>query len=116
MLLHIATATDWAAALEAGTYRMSTRDQRWEDVGFIHLARPHQVAGVANRFYRGIDDDLVLLIIDAGLVGADIRDEDSYGSGETFPHLYAALPVRAVTATIPYPSRRDGSFGPPDLP
>ena len=110
MLFHIATVSDWTAALTEGAYRVSTRGVRLEDAGFIHCAREDQVAGVANRFYRRIDDDLVLLAIDPDLVDAEVREEDTDGTGATFPHLYGALPLTAVVAAVPFSPGPDGTY------
>ncbi len=116
MLCHLATATDWAAALAAGAYRISTRGLSLEDAGFIHCARPGQLAAVADRFYRGLNDDLVVLVIDPDRTGAELRDEDTHGTGETFPHLYGPVPLDAVVAAVPYAPGPDGRFAAPDLP
>jgi glutathione S-transferase len=99
-LFHLALADDWAAAFETGEYRASTIGLTLDEVGFIHLSHEHQVRFVADAFYRG-RPDVVLLVIDparAG-VGARVREEPGVpGGDELFPHLYGALPVAAVVA------------------
>jgi len=77
--------------------------------GFIHLSWPHQVTKVADNLYRG-QTDLVLLAVDLEPLIEHVKDEDLYGLGETYPHLYAALPVEAVLEAIPFPPRPDGTF------
>ena len=96
IILHLALPDDWAAAFEVGSYTMSTRGRTLTDEGFIHCSRPHQVEGVANRFYAEVDQ-LVVLTIDGDLVGAPILDEPPVpGDAELFPHLYGPLPLVAV--------------------
>ena len=55
-----------------GQYTTSTRGLTLAEQGFIHASAAAQVAPVANAFYQG-EPDLLLLVIDAGLVGPEIR-------------------------------------------
>lgn len=96
-IFHLALPTDWATAFETGAYRMSTRGQTLDEVGFIHCSHRDQVEATANTFYGDLDE-LVLLTIDPDRVDAEIVEEPpAPGSDLLFPHIYGALPVRAVT-------------------
>ena len=106
-LFHLALADAWAAAFATGEYRVSTLGAQLEDVGFIHLSYAHQVQAVADAFYSG-RDDVVLLAIDPAKVGAEIREEPAPESGELFPHLYGPLPVAAVVAAHSVGQLSDG--------
>jgi glutathione S-transferase len=97
IIFHLALAADWAAALDAGEYRISTRGQALEDVGFIHCSRADQVAGVAGRYFTGAGP-LVRLYIDRELVRPDVTD-DAVPNGERFPHIHGPLNLDAVIAT-----------------
>lgn len=110
-LLHLALAGDWEAAQGAGEYRVSTRGLTLDQQGFIHLSFPHQLAGVAEAFYRDAGP-LLVLEIDPALVGAHVVVEPGTGAadGELFPHLYGALPVAAVTRVRAAGFDRDGRF------
>ena len=99
MLFHIAQRERWAEALATGSYTASTLGRELADVGFIHLSREDQVRGVAQRFYPGVDD-LVLLTIDESRLTAPLR-WDPVGDDE-FPHLYGALDVGAVVDVAPF--------------
>ena len=93
---HLALRDEWRRAVEDGVaYRRSTIGRSLEEVGFIHCSFAHQVQGVADLFYRG-RDDVVVLVIDPTRVGADIRVERTDGSEQQFPHLYGPLPLEAV--------------------
>ena len=102
-ILHIATTADWAEAVAAGVYRVSTLGVTIDQEGFIHAATPEQVRPTASRFYGDVTDPLVVLVmrteaLEAG--GVPVRFEDA-GTGELFPHLYAELPVVLVDEVRP---------------
>jgi glutathione S-transferase len=96
-IFHLATAQAWAESFTTGEYRESTLGMSLDDVGFIHCSYAHQVRGVADGFYKG-RSDVVLLVVDTARVGAPIVVEAGDDTGELFPHLYGALPVVAVVA------------------
>ena len=62
--------------------------------GFIHFSTAEQVAGTAARHFA-TESDLVLVAVDAGKLGADLKWEPSRG-GALFPHLYRALTLGDV--------------------
>ena len=105
-LWHLAEREHWETALRTGRYDRSTRGSSLAEVGFIHASHPRQLPGVARQIYAGLDDLLVLEIDPAVLTreGVEVRhepgDPDDPGS-EHFPHLYAPLPVAAVTRVRP---------------
>jgi uncharacterized protein (DUF952 family) len=104
-LFHLAVAAEWRRAEDEGApYRRSTIETSLEEAGFIHCSFAHQVQGTADRFYRG-RDDIVLLVIDPARVGSEVRVE---GGGEQFPHIYGPLPLDAVIETLPVPVDQDG--------
>jgi uncharacterized protein (DUF952 family) len=110
-IYHVATRADWAQALETGEYRISTLGRSLEDEGFIHSSTDQQVERVANRYYRGVSD-LLLLIIDLDRVKAEGRF-DPVGN-ETYPHIYGPLNVDAVVRVTPLIANADGGFTIPD--
>jgi uncharacterized protein (DUF952 family) len=93
--------TQWEAALADGVYRGSADDRR---DGFIHLSAADQVEGTARKHFAHVPD-LLILEVDAGVLGPALKWEPSRG-GALFPHLYGDLPVEAVLAVSPFePSR-----------
>lgn len=106
-LFHLALADAWAGAFTTGEYRESTLGRTLEEQGFIHMSYAHQVQGVADAFYRG-RDDVMLLAIDPARVGVEIREDVDPASGESYPHLYGPLPVTAVVAAHPVELLPDG--------
>ena len=105
-LLHLAVAAEWERARGRGTYERSTIDTSLAEEGFVHCSFAHQVQATADRYYRG-RDDIVLLVVDPGRVGADVRVEEA-SNGEGFPHVYGPIPVDAVTSAEPVPMGPDG--------
>ena len=103
-IYHLALRHAWEAAREAGEpYRRSTIDKSLDDEGFIHCSYQDQVQGVADRFYRG-RADVLLLAIDTSKVEAEVRTEN------LFPHLYGPLPIEAVVRVEPVALGDDGQL------
>jgi uncharacterized protein (DUF952 family) len=109
-IYHIATRADWERARRAGEYTTSTIGRTLAEEGFIHASGPGQVTGVANRYYRGLRDELLLLVIDPERVLAEIRYEDVPGAAAPYPHIYGPLNADAVVAVRPLPAGPDGTF------
>jgi len=89
-LFHILAANEWASAQAQGSYAPVSL----ESEGFIHLSREGQVVETANRFYRGVQG-LIVLVVDANAVEADVVWEEGE-PGVLFPHLYRPLRVQEV--------------------
>ncbi|MFW0784813.1 DUF952 domain-containing protein [Gordonia sp. CPCC 206044] len=132
-LLHMCTEAEWAAvrrpdgdgrgsptpgAVAAGSPApASLAPASLAEVGFVHLSTPEQVHLPANRLFAG-RDDVVLLVLDQDRLPDEIRWEPGVpGDPDSmrFPHLYAPLPLAAVTDVRPYRPGADGSFMPPVL-
>ena len=77
-IYHIAAAADWERAVRDGRYTMSTRGLTLAEQGFIHASTADQVTLVANAFYRGVPD-LLLLVIDPERVAPEISYERCRG-------------------------------------
>ncbi len=112
-IYHITTTTEWEAAQAAGQYTAPSLTSE----GFIHTSTREQVAGTANRFYRGVTG-LALLVIDLPRVTAAVRFDPVSIDGELteFPHIYGPLNLDAVQGVLPFEPDADGSFVlPPQL-
>jgi len=62
--------------------------------GYIHFSTAAQLRETASRHFAD-QDDLLLIIVDAGALDEALHWEASRG-GALFPHLYAALTMSAV--------------------
>jgi len=89
-LLHVTNAASWTAAQLEGECRA--------EGAFIHLCTEAQLPFVLDRHFAGQTGLLVLRLDPAGL---DVRWEESEPGMPPFPHLYGALPVRAVRRVEP---------------
>ncbi len=97
LLGHLAPRRAWEHAQPTGMYAPPSLETN----GFVHLSRLDQIPRVYAHLYAG-REDLVLLKIRFAAVAEHLRWEAA--DGETFPHLYAPLPVEAVAAVEPVPS------------
>jgi uncharacterized protein (DUF952 family) len=104
-LFHIVARNVWDGAVVDGWYRPESLATE----GFVHLSYADQVLGVANAFYRDLPGPVVVEFGRASL-GSVVVDEDTYGSGQEFPHLYGPLPTSAATAIHPLECDASGRF------
>lgn len=93
----------WEEAKRVGSFCGSPHDLR---DGFIHFSTAAQLAETAARHYAG-QPGLLLLWVSVAALGSQLRFEPSRGSA-LFPHLYADLPLAAVTRAEPLPLGADG--------
>ena len=101
----ILAAEEWRAAVAEGRYEGSAVDLA---DGYIHMSTGEQLVETVRRHYAG-RDDLMLLTVDLTRFGADLVWEPSRGA-DLFPHLYAPLPVGAVTASRAFSVTADGEM------
>ena len=107
LIFHIAERDRWQSGLAQGHYTASTVGRELADEGFIHLSTDAQVAGVHDRFYRGVDN-LVLLHIDEAKLSAPLVYEVVGDAPGLFPHLYGPLNTDAVVhVDDPFPVQAD---------
>jgi uncharacterized protein (DUF952 family) len=70
LIYHITTRDASLNARQTGEYRTESLAKD----GFIHLSQLHQVLGVANAFYVG-QKDLVILVVDTSRLKAELKYE-----------------------------------------
>ncbi|MBK0330642.1 DUF952 domain-containing protein [Brachybacterium halotolerans subsp. kimchii] len=100
LIWHITERSSWDAAVPTGRYTCSTRGRSLAEVGFIHASWPEQISMVAKRVYPDRPTDLVILEIDvqrveAAGIAVDV-EEDSRGTGRSYPHIRGPVPISAV--------------------
>jgi uncharacterized protein (DUF952 family) len=96
-LFHLATVEEWAGYQAAG--RIEAPSLATE--GFVHCSWGRQVAGTVAKHFAGATDLLALRLDPTALGEVALVEEDSYGSGQAFPHAYGPIPVAAVVAAFP---------------
>jgi uncharacterized protein (DUF952 family) len=107
-ILHITPRSHWQAAQQRGFYQADSLDTE----GFIHCSTRAQVVWVANRFYQG-QSDLVLLCIDPEKLNAELIYEEVEGN-QRFPHLYGVLNLDAVVQVVDFQPNSEGRFELPE--
>lgn len=117
MILHITSRAEWEHAQTRGEYRAPSL----ETEGFIHCSTEKQVIPVANAFYRG-RNDLVLLVIEASRLKPELKWEAPAGpaapgisASDLFPHVFGAINITAVASALDLVPDPDGMFSLPSL-
>lgn len=106
----IASKEEWDAAMAEGELKGTPVDLA---DGYIHFSTAAQLSETLDKHYRG-RNGLVLATIDPDLLPVPLKWEPSRG-GQLFPHLYAPLPMSAVTAHRTLDARADGGFDLPEI-
>jgi uncharacterized protein (DUF952 family) len=99
----ILPASLWHDAQKTGVFAGSEIDLK---DGYIHFSTAQQAAETAAKHFAG-QHDLVLLHVDASVLGKALKWEPSRG-GALFPHLYGKLDVKRVARVDPLPLDQDG--------
>ena len=107
-IYHMLTKSDWKKANENGIYHPESLDRE----GFIHFSKTDQIKKVANSFYKGTKD-MILLRVPEKSVEEDLKIEpplEAPNSGVLFPHLYRELKPSEVDKIIEFPCDENGEF------
>jgi uncharacterized protein (DUF952 family) len=94
-IFHIISGEDWQMIKNESEYAPFSLGSE----GFIHFSYQSQLKSVADRFYSGIKNLLVLKIRVKKLVNA-LKIEKVGDEGE-FPHLYGKLNLDSVEGVYP---------------
>ncbi|MEW6404766.1 MAG: DUF952 domain-containing protein [Chloroflexota bacterium] len=112
MILHITSRAEWLAAQKSGEHRAPSLEKE----GFIHCSTEKQIVSVANAFYRG-QKDLVLLVIDETRLRSEVRWEapagmpaDGISESDRFPHIYGPINTDAVASVLDFEPDSNGLF------
>lgn len=104
-LLHLTHWDDWAVARARGDYRVPSLEQE----GYIHCSVTRQILRVANTFYSG-HTNLLLLVLAPELLSAPIQWEPGADKpDDLFPHIYGPINLDAVSLLLPLP-QQNGQF------
>lgn len=95
-LYHLATDEEWAHHQGAGQIVAPSL----ETEGFVHCSWGRQVAGTVERHFAGVTGLLALELDPGALGGVALVEEDSYGSGQAYPHAYGPIPLAAVLGAV----------------
>ncbi len=89
----VLTTPQMAELLELGSFAGALIDLV---DGYVHLSTAVQLTETVDKHFAG-QVDLFVAAVDLSRLGDAVRWEESRG-GQLFPHIYAPLPLSAVTA------------------
>ncbi|WP_067598141.1 DUF952 domain-containing protein [Nocardiopsis listeri] len=101
LVLHLTELSRWSAGGDIEAASLDTE-------GYLH-ASPDEATmlAVANAFYAEPAEPLVVLVVDTGLLDAEVRWESAapvpppgVRSDVRFPHVYGPIPRRSVTSVL----------------
>lgn len=118
LILHITSNDAWTSAQKVGQYVAPSL----ADEGFIHCSTSAQAVPVAEKFYKG-QTELVLLVIDPARLSSDLKWEPPFDgapplgapSADLFPHVYGPINLDAVTKVVKFAPNADGKWTLPTL-
>ena len=116
MIFHITSQSEWQEAQARGEYVAPSLQTE----GFIHCSTDKQVPHVANAFYHG-RNDLVLLVIDESKLTSELKWEAPAGPPangisvtDSFPHVFGPIALTAVADVLVFkPDPASGNFSLP---
>ncbi len=104
-IYHITGRAQWLNLQSTGGYEHPTLQTE----GFIHCSDRQQILGVANRYFKG-QNDLIVLELDASKLKSKLVYENTSGGSEKFPHVYGPINLDAVLMIHFFPCDVDGIF------
>lgn len=105
-IYHITSRDAWSVAQNKGAF---TTDSL-KIAGFIHCSKAEQIIRVANNYYMG-HPNLVILKIDTSRIKPPLNWEPgSDKTDELFPHVYGPLNLDAVLGIFDFLPGADGKF------
>ena len=116
MILHLVSRESW---LEAKSQRQLVAPSVATE-GFAHCSTEHQIVDVANKYYRGAKD-MVLINIDPAQLTSELKFEPpAHIDGSPalphealFPHIYGPINLNAVIDVIEFACDEQGTFSLP---
>ena len=103
MIYHIAIKREWDDQADSTEYAPLA----YGTDGFIHCCDFHQLMSVANGYFQGRDDLVVLELLPTNLE-PETRYEQS--GKERFPHVYGLINKDAINRTVSVQCNHDGLF------
>lgn len=113
MILHITSKSEWADAQTRGEYIAPSLASE----GFIHCSTEKQILNVANAFYRG-RTDLVVLNLTEARIKPELKWEapagppaENISEADLFPHIYGPINLDAIASVLDFqPDSATGLF------
>lgn len=115
LIYKIVPLEDWQQSLSQDTLPLSAIDA---SDGFIHFSTRAQLFKTLEKHFAG-QSGLFALEIDPQALPAEtqlkLKWEKNTPEGDTYPHLYADLPMDCVQNVYPIFPKADGTYDIPEL-
>lgn len=95
IIYHVTTLSAWQLALSQGYYEADSLAIE----GFIHCSTANQVDGVLERYFKG-KNNLVKLVIDIRQLKNPLKYELAPSVNELFPHVFGPINLDAVIEVV----------------
>jgi uncharacterized protein (DUF952 family) len=105
IIYHVMRRSDWDDYFFERCYEPPSL----KDEGFIRASTLDRVLEVAQRDFAD-RNDLVLLAIDPGWLGCEVRYEDRDNRGEVSPNIYGHVSYNAILCCYDLPRGTEGRF------
>jgi uncharacterized protein (DUF952 family) len=104
-IFHITHRQDWEKALKDGVYTAPSLASQ----GFIHCSYAYQVDRVANNYYSG-QTDLLILVIGPKRLTSPMKIEKAVDVDDDYPHIYGPVNLDAVVKIVDFTPSADLTF------
>jgi uncharacterized protein (DUF952 family) len=116
MIYHITSRMAWSQARQRGDYRADSL----ETEGFIHCSTNEQVIPVTEKYYKG-QEGLLVLVIEPERLTSDLKWEPpaegapppGVPEGDLFPHIYGPINLEAIIRVLDLETQPDGRYSIP---
>lgn len=107
-IYHLTPAERWHTWSEGMPYLPA----EYEADGFVHCTVGDELMlKVANRYYRDVPGDFVILVIDPALLTSPLKWEHASDELATeFPHIYGPIDREAIVGELVMQRAPDGRF------
>lgn len=95
-IYHITEQEQWGQACLDGEFT----DESLDYDGFIHCCYGIQLKYIADRYFKG-KENLLVLEITRKSIKCKVKDEEMGKEQYVFPHVYGPIPVNAVRKAAP---------------
>lgn len=108
IIYHLAPAERWQRWADGAGYLPAEYDAD----GFVHCTAGEELMlQVANRYYRSIPGDFVVLAIDPARLSSPLRwERPADDLAPHFPHVYGPIDRAAIVSVHPAHRSADGTF------
>ncbi len=105
VILHIISEGEWEKVKNENYYFPDSLKTE----GFIHCATKDQILNLVEFIYKE-NVNFKLLYIDPDKLTAKLVYEDLRKTGKSFPHIYGALNLSAITKVVDFKPTPSGTF------